>query len=219
MINRISLAAAAHLEGTPGELLTRMLSSLESQSQLDISRDDPGSWANQALARVQEWLGAGMQPPGAQASGTALATGSRKSKLTRALETAAEELAEVWERRLLETITGLMEHPGQRCSLAESALTRLIQHCLDASTALHARLQQKMTHTHSAQISLHNALEECSNSRAGFSWFGGRSRRALRVFVDHLAAFARSAWPTTWPPRCCTSSAGCAAGSRISCAT
>ena len=39
LINRMSLAASSHLEGTPGELLTRMLASLEEQSQQSVAQD------------------------------------------------------------------------------------------------------------------------------------------------------------------------------------
>jgi hypothetical protein len=48
-----------------------------------------------------------------------------------------------------------------------------------------------MAHTQAAQNTLQSALEACITGAGGFSWFGGRSRRLLRVFMDHLAAFAR----------------------------
>src|SRR5262249_8180006 len=35
------------------------------------------------------------------------------------------------------------------------------------------------------------ALENCLAGGGGFTWFGGRSRKLVRVFLDHLAAFAR----------------------------
>ncbi len=194
LITRISLLASSHLESAPGELLTRMLASLEEQSQKSVAHDDPGSWAHQAVARIQDWLGNGLQSlsgPIKESRSTGLAVGLRKSKLTRALELAANELAEVWERRLLETVTVLMEHPGRRCAVGDDALSRFIQHCMDAATALSNRLQQKLNLTQTAHNNLQSALEACIHGSSGFSWFGGRARRLLRVFMDHLAAFAR----------------------------
>jgi hypothetical protein len=42
-----------------------------------------------------------------------------------------------------------------------------------------------------AQFQLQTALDECANSANAFSWFGNRARRTVRVFMDHLTAYAR----------------------------
>src|SRR5262249_37782805 len=54
-----------------------------------------------------------------------------------------------------------------------------------------ARVQQQTTRTQQAQQHVQTALENCSAGGGGFSWFGGRGGRLIRVFIDHLAAFAR----------------------------
>lgn len=192
---RLADTAAGQLEGVPSDLLTRLLSSMEEQSQKEVALDDPGAWARQALLRVTDWLGNGLTPPGnstaAEARGAGLSVGQRKSRLTKALEAAAAELAEALEQKLMVTVAGLMEHPGRRLAVAEAALTRFCKFCEEASTGLTARIQQKMTKTQAASVTLQGALEGCISGTGGFSWFGGRSRRLLRVFMDHLAAFAR----------------------------
>lgn len=173
------------LEGRPGDVLTRLLVTLEEQAGQFVAQDDPGGWSKQALTRVKDWLGSGIQ---------ALSTPSlqqRKSRLTRALEAAAAQLAEEWDGKLAETAFGLMEHPGRRVAVAEAAVGRLIRHC-DEAAALHAeRCRQEMTRTTQAREQLEVALQNCLAGPGGFSWFGGRTRRQVRVFLDRLAAFAR----------------------------
>ena len=96
LANRILELAGQQMESSPRELLTRLLSAIEEQSQQMVAHDDPGAWARQALTRVQDWLGAGLQPLGTTTLGP-----QRKSRLTRALEHAATKLAEDWDQSLL----------------------------------------------------------------------------------------------------------------------
>src|SRR5262249_44197043 len=72
-----------------------------------------------------------------------------------------------------------------------AALTRLLQFCEEGAAAISARLQPQTTKTEQAQEQLQGALAGCISGAGGFSFFGGRARRLLRVFVDHLAAYAR----------------------------
>ncbi len=145
-----------------------------------------GAWARQALTRVQDWLGGGLQPPGTTSLGP-----QRKSRLTRALEAAAAKWAEDWDQRLGAAAAGLMEHPGRRLALAEAAINRFLRYCREATEAHQQRLHQQAVHSQQSQKQLQTALDNCIEGTGGFSWFGGKSRRLLRVFVDHLAAFAR----------------------------
>jgi serine/threonine protein kinase len=182
---RIAELAGGQLEGSPRDALTRLLATIEEQSQQSVAHDDPGGWARQALGRLQDWLGGGLPPPGVTAFH------QRKSRLTRALEAAAAKLADDWDRRLGEVVASLLEHPGRRLAVAEAALASFTTHCQEASAAQAARCQQQAQRTQQAREQLAVALECCIEGAGGFSWFGSRSRRGLRVFVDHLAAFAR----------------------------
>jgi hypothetical protein len=186
LANRILDLASQQLEGSPRELLTRLLSGIEEQSQQMVAQDDPGAWARQALTRVQDWLGSGLQLPGTTTVGQ-----RRKSRLTHALEHAASGLAEQWEQHFGAAAASLMEHPGARVALAEAALHRFLRYCREATEAHQQRLQQQAAKSQASQNQLQNVLDNCIEGTGGFSWFGGRSRRLLRVFVDHLAAFAR----------------------------
>jgi serine/threonine protein kinase len=186
LANRILELAGQQLDSSPRELLTRLLTTVEEQSQQMVAQDDPGAWARQALTRVQDWLGGGLQPPGVTNIGP-----QRKSRLTRALECAAGKLAEEWDQRFGSAAAGLMEHPGRRLALAEAAVNRFLRYCREAMEAHQQRLQQQSNKSQHSQRQLQNALDNCIEGMGGFSWFGGKSRRLLRVFIDHLAAFAR----------------------------
>jgi hypothetical protein len=194
LTTRIISLAGDHLEESPSDLLTRLLSSLEEQSQQMVALDDPGAWARQAVTRVKDWLGSGLAIPGAaqgSENGSGFAIGQRKSKLTKSLEAAATKLATEWDERLTDAATALMEHPGRRVAVAEAAMARFSKFCDEAAAALAARVQLKASRTNNSELQLQDALENCIRGAGGFSWFGGKARRLLRVFMDHLAAFAR----------------------------
>lgn len=60
LVVHIEEAARDHLEGPPGEVLTRLLTTLDEQAQQSLAQDDPGNWAKQAVTRMREWFGAGL---------------------------------------------------------------------------------------------------------------------------------------------------------------
>jgi hypothetical protein len=184
LTNRLAELAGEEMEGGPGDLLTRLLSTLEEQGQQVVAQDDPGAWARAVLARVREWLGGGVQLQ----AGPTLA--QRKSKLTRALESAAGRAAADWTMRLVEAAHGLMEFPGCRVAVAEEMFARLLRFVDEAAKSHEARLLKQATRTKKANEQLQDAVQGCV-AGGGFSWFGARPKRQLRVFLDHLAAFAR----------------------------
>jgi hypothetical protein len=149
------------------------------------AQDDPRAWARQVLGKVRDWLGSGVALPGVNT------VQQRRSALTRAIEAAAAQLAQDQDARLGEVITGLMDHAGRRLAVAEAAITRLIQFCDEATREHQVRVKMQADRSARAQELLDAALEGCLNSAGGWSFFGGRGRRAVRVFVDHLAAYAR----------------------------
>jgi serine/threonine protein kinase len=189
---RIEEGASAGVQtdflGTPAEALTGLLASLEEQSQQSVAMDDPGNWARQALGKVRDLVGTG--------SDLAPETPDwRKSRLHRALAAAAQKVAEEWDKDLAKTLWGLMEHPGRRVAAAEAAIQSLQKFCVESAEAHRRRLEQQAQKTHKAWQQLEEALAGCLSGGGG-GWgfqtlFGNRSRRLLRVFMDHLAAFAR----------------------------
>jgi hypothetical protein len=191
---RIEEAAwtAPHTElcGTPAEALTSLLASLEEQAQQSFAQDDPGNWARQALGRVREWVGAGAEH-GQETPDW------RKSRLHRTLLAAAQKVAEEWDGNLAGVLWGLMEHPGRRVAAAEAALVRFQNFCEESLVAHAGRCEQQALRTQKAWKHLEEAFEASLAGTGGAGWgfqalfFGNRSRRLLRVFMDHLAAFAR----------------------------
>ncbi len=183
---RLESEARGLLDGTPGEALTRLLASLEEQAQQSVAHDDPGNWARQAVARVREWSGAGLSAGPVRDAGE-----WRRSRLSRALEAASQKLAAEWGKRLTESAFALMEHPGRRVAAAETALARFIRFCAETADANAAFLAQLSAKAQQAQHQLEAALTDCVVGAGGFSFFGNKNRRLLRVFMDHLAAYAR----------------------------
>jgi hypothetical protein len=175
--------ATGSADGTLPAVLTGLLSKLEEQSGQSVAQDDPGNWARQALSRVQEWVGASPEP-GHESDW-------QKSRVGRTLGSAVQKLAAEWDQRLADTAFGLMEHPGRRVAAAEAALGRFVQSCQETGRAHRPRLQQQSERTIHAWGYLWAALDDCVVGGGGFSFFGSRSRRLLRVFIDHLAAFSR----------------------------
>jgi hypothetical protein len=185
---RVEELAGGALDGPPGEALARLLSGLEEQSQQFVAQDDPGNWSRQALGRVRDWLGSGLSATPLRETGE-----WRKSRLSRALETAVAQAAEEWDGKLMQAVARLMETPGRRVVAAEAALARFLVFCREQAGGAGERLKAHVGRVAQAQQELQAALDNCMNGSSGFSFFGGRTRRLLRVFMDHLAAFARQA--------------------------
>jgi hypothetical protein len=179
----IQNAAAAALDGNLAGSLTAVLSALEEQAQQSVAQDDPGNWARQAFLRVQDWVGASLNQEEHH--------NWRRSRVGRALASATQQVASFWDQQLSEAAYQLMESPGTRVCAAETALTRLMRFCQEAAAGPTAQLEQQLLRTQQAGHQLERALENCLAGTGGFSLFGGRSHRLLRVFMDHLAAFSR----------------------------
>jgi hypothetical protein len=183
---RVQELASAAFDGSLTGAMTALLSSLEEQSQASIAQDDPENWSKQAFNRVQEWVGAGFGSEGE--------SGWKRSKLGRALSTAIQKITNDLDSRLGEVVFKLMEHPGLRVAAAEAAFKRLAHFVQEVGAAQHSHLDQQIARTEQAWHQVERALENCQEGvggLGGFSIFGVRSKRVLRVFLDHLAAFGR----------------------------
>jgi hypothetical protein len=198
LAGEIEAAASASLGSTPAEALTGLLAKLEEQSQQSVALEDPENWARQAVSRVRELVGAGAMSDAAGHGGSSTLGEWRKSRLSRALMAAAEQVAQEWEASLSGTAFALMEHPGRRVAAAQAALEHFVRFCKEFSAAHGARRQQQVARTQQAWLQLERALEGCLAVGDRGAWglpasllFGSRSRRSLRVLMDHLAAFAR----------------------------
>ncbi len=186
LTTQLETLAANHLdETTPSAGLVQFLSQLEEQCWQFGGPDDPGVWARQAVGRMKEWLGGGVQQQGS------MSVGLRKSRITRALESAYTTLAETWDKKLAEAVLQLMDVPGHRIAMTEAALGKLIQWCGSMTEAQLNRVRDLNSKAAQAELPLQEALRTCINGNSGWSFFTNRRSRPLRLFLDHLATHAR----------------------------
>ncbi len=169
---------------TPGEVLAGMLAKLEEQLLQPLAQEDPANWAKQALTRIKDWLGAG--------EGESDLGEWRKTRLTRALASASQKVADEWDQYLSKDLFALMESPGGRVAAAETALEHVRKHCLKVAESHVGQLAQQTLKTQEAWKQLESALRECIGGSGGFRLFGGRSKtRQLRHFLESLGQYAR----------------------------
>jgi eukaryotic-like serine/threonine-protein kinase len=165
--------------------LARVLATIEEQSQHGLAREDPGNWARQAIGRVMEWVGAGTSETSRDGNDW------RKTKLSRALATATQIVAQDCGNQLTKTLFTLMELPGARFAGAEAALRRVLDFCLQQAQVQKQSYEKQAPKTLQAWAHVETAAAECIHGESGFRLFGGRSnRRLLRAFVECLSQFA-----------------------------
>jgi hypothetical protein len=198
IVSQLEEAARSTLGGSPSEVLTAFLASLEDQSLQGIAQDDPGNWAKQAVFKVQEWVGLQASEGLTEATAGARNGDWRRSRYSRAFTAGARKLAEEWDARLMETVFRIMESPGRRIVAAETAVRRFVDFCKQEEAGFAVRAADQTGRTQAAWDEVELSLGECLTGRQASGWglsslFGlvAQSRRSLRVFVDRLAAFAR----------------------------
>jgi hypothetical protein len=179
---RIDDTARLPNEGKPGEALTAFLWQQEEQSMQPVAQDDPGPWAQQAMTRLQEWIGSSLE--------TAHDSSWRQSRLARALTAAVTQVGKEWDERLAKVAFAQMDRGGKRLAAAEIALQHLVDLCRKRAERAHEQFKPMTDRTQALSQQMHTALATCLNA-GGLSFLLGRSRRQLRAFVDQLAAFAK----------------------------
>jgi hypothetical protein len=179
---RLQQDASAAFDGDLPGAVTHLLSTLEEQSHQTVAQESPGSWARQALHRVEDLVGSASDLDSEQRW--------RRSRVSRALSANTQKLTAEWDERLASVAFGLMDHAGWRIAAAEAGLQRFVQFCDEAGNAQNARVEQQMVRTQDIWSHVTDAMEGCAQG-GGFSLFGGRSRRTLRAFIDQLSAFCR----------------------------
>ena len=179
---RIEDLAKLPNEGKPTEALTGLLWQMEEQSQQSLAHESPGGWAQEALTRLREWIGAGFA--------SEHDSSWRQSRLGRVFSAAIAQLTQEWEGRLSKVAFAQMERRGQRVAAAEVALQNLIEWCQEAAREARLQLTPETQRSQELAEQLTTAIEGCIAATGGFSLFG-RVRRQLRIFMDQLAAYAR----------------------------
>lgn len=170
-------------EGGPGDQLERWLCGLEGQIEAAARRGDAGRWARNAWEQAREFIGT--RPT------SEIDSAIRRSSISRTLEEAIRRVADCWANEFSELTRGLEEQPGRRLAMVETALTRIMGLCSDAAHALEKRLHQHALKCQQSRTDVQCALDACQGGSGSFSFFGGRSSRSMRYFLDQLRHFVR----------------------------
>jgi serine/threonine protein kinase len=180
---QIEQAAVRGPEGTPADQIERWLNGLEGQLEAAGRRAEAGPWSRAAWEQARDVIGA--RAPGE------VDTAIRRSRVSKALDESIRRVAEMWGNEFTEVTRPLEEMPGHRLGAVEAALKRIAHLCTDAAAAMDARVQQFGVKVRQARTDVQSALDACQAGSGVFSFFGGRTGRSLRHFLDQLRGFAR----------------------------
>ena len=97
----------------------------------------------------------------------------------------------MWGNEFAEIVRPLEEMPGRRLGAIGTALKKLAAVCSDWANAADARAQQISVKAQQAKSDVQSAHDGCQAGSGTFSFFGGRSGRSMRHFLDQIRAFAR----------------------------
>jgi serine/threonine protein kinase len=170
-------------EGGPADQLERWLNGLENQIDAATRRQEPGTWAKNVWDQAREFIGT---RPNTEYDVTV-----RRGRASKALDVGVQRVAETWGNEFTELTRPMEEDPGRRIAAIETALRRIAGLCTDAAASVERRLQQFGVKVRQARTDVQSALEACLAGSGTFSFFGGRSGRSMRHFLDQLREFAR----------------------------
>jgi len=162
--------------GAPAEVLRQMFAEFESQ-MLEASQTDAAAWAKDAFTRFSDFVGT--------RHSTEAESLYRRSRMTRLWSQAGIDLAEVWQKRLVERAMQLANCSGSRLAAVEQAISEMADalgvwgsHLTSPTDGLSERTRQLAN-------DLQDALNNCpAGGTGGFRLFGGRAARALRHFIE-----------------------------------
>lgn len=180
---QIESEAIRTTEGGPADQIERWLNGLEGQVNPSNRRPDAGAWARGVWEQSRDLIGS--RPTGDQDSTV------RRSRLSKVLEEAIKRVADAWGNEFAEAVRPLEIHPGHRIGAIEAALRKLASWCSDAATFADKKVEQLGVKSRQSRTDVQAALDACLAGSGSFSFFGGRSGRSMRHFLDQIRAFAR----------------------------
>jgi serine/threonine protein kinase len=181
--HQIEIETVRGAEGGPAEQIERWLNGLEGQVNPPTRRPEAGAWAKSVWEQARELIGS--RPTGEQDSTV------RRSRLSKLLEDAIKRTAEAWSNEFAEAVITLEIHPGQRISAIESALRKLVAWCADRASFADKKVEQLGVKSRQGRTDVQSALDACIAGSGSFSFFGGRSGRSMRHFLDQVRSFSR----------------------------
>ncbi len=170
-------------EGGPADQIERWLTGLEGQMNPAARSAEAGAWSRGVWEQARDLIGA--RPSGEQD------TAVRRSRLSKVLEDSIRRVADAWGNEFFAAARPLEEHPGHRLGGVEATLRKLATWCSDAAAFVDKSTEQIGAKSGQARTDVQAALNARQASSGSFSFFGGRSGRSLRHFLDQLRAFAR----------------------------
>src|SRR5437764_1036279 len=145
--------AAYTPDGTPPEIVARMITELVEEAGRPEVSVNPATWAEQAVAQFEEWVGS--RATGADDSVL------RRSRFSVVYTNAVNFVAEDWEKRLMGGIAPVMDRPGRRTAAMEVALTHLIMFCDQAVNAQSEVVERHREMVRESRDQLRRALDLC----------------------------------------------------------
>jgi hypothetical protein len=170
-------------DGGPSDQIERWLTGLEGQLSPAARRADAGTWSRGVWEQSRDLIG--NRPSGD------LETAVRRSRLNKLLEDAIKRVADSWGNEFAELTRGLEEQPGHRLGAIEVALQKLTSWCNNAAAFAEKKVEQLGVKVGQARTDVQSALDACQAGSGTFSFFGGRSSRSMRHFLDQLRNYAR----------------------------
>jgi hypothetical protein len=170
-------------DGGPSDQIERWLTGLEGQLNPAARRTDAGQWSRGVWEQARDLIG--NRPSGD------LETAVRRSRLNKLLEEAIKRVADSWGNEFAESTRSLEEAPGHRIGAIEAALRKLAAWCNNAAAFADKKVEQLGVNVGQARTDVQSALDACQAGSGSFSFFGGRSGRSMRHFLDQLRNYAR----------------------------
>lgn len=180
---QIEEAAVRNSEGGPADQIERWLSGLDSQVAAVGRHPDAGAWSRAVWEQARDLIGT--RPTGEQDSNI------RRSRTSKVLDESIKRVAEMWGNEFAEVVRPLEEFPGHRLGAIGTALKKLAAACTEWADAADVRVQQLTVKARQAKSDVQAAHDICQAGSGTFSFFGGRSGRSMRHFLDQIRAFAR----------------------------
>ena len=169
-------------EGGPSDQIERWLGGLDAQVGTTGRHPDAGAWSRVVWEQARDLIGT--RPNGESDSAV------RRRRTSKQLEEAVKRVAEMWGNEFAEVVRPLEEFPGRRLGAIGTALTKLAAVCTEWATAADARVQQVVVKSRQAKSDVQSAHDVCQAGSGSFSFFGGRSGRSMRHFLDQIRVFA-----------------------------
>ena len=180
---QIEAEAVRGADGGPADQIERWLVGLDGQVSSAGRHPDAGAWSRTVWEQARDLIGA--RPVGEQDSTL------RRSRTSKTLDEAVKRVAEMWGNEFAAVVRALEELPGRRLGAIGTALKALAAACSAWADAADARVHQVAVRARQAKSDVQAAHDVCQTGSGTFSFFGGRSGRSMRHFLDQIRAFAR----------------------------